>query len=404
MKGCFLFMPTMIENTKIRCSSCGTSQVNHGLMFTLRFFDEFFSVIGYIYSPLFSLGNRRDVTDYIEKCIFNILSLLRVIRYDADIEKTINTRSKVVWQEAKDRGIHMEQLFFLGKPFDHFRARVNGKIIFFNSIPIPSWLPHGGYAWVDDKLVFAKKLQSANFPSPKTKRIIFFKDALRAFDDFRKPMIIKPQQGSLGRHTTTNINTKDELKKAFDLARQITLSMVAQEHIFGSVYRATVVNNTLVGFFRADRPYVEGDGISTIEELIKNKNRNHPEKVSDIVVSDEVLNFLARQGYTVASIPDAGVTVDLIAKTGRFYGGYTKEILPEVHPKFHSIFEKLGEFVSIPVAGFDLIIEDPTRDPDTQHWGVIECNSLPFIDLHYFPLEGKPVNIAKYVWDLWEKK
>jgi hypothetical protein len=47
-------------------------------------------------------------------------------------------------------------------------------------------------------------------------------------------------------------------------------------------------------------------------------------------------------------------------------------------------------------------MENPQDDPNNQKWGIIEANSLPFIDLHYWPLYGEPVNIASYVWDLWE--
>jgi D-alanine-D-alanine ligase-like ATP-grasp enzyme len=53
------------------------------------------------------------------------------------------------------------------------------------------------------------------------------------------------------------------------------------------------------------------------------------------------------------------------------------------------------------VAGFDLIIADPEQDPDNQEWGIIEANSLPFIDLHYLPLYGRPSNPAAQVWDMW---
>ena len=79
-------------------------------------------------------------------------------------------------------------------------------------------------------------------------------------------------------------------------------------------------------------------------------------------------------------------------------------MLPWVHPKMHGIFEKAGELASAPVLGFDLIIGDATKDPDFERWGIIECNSLPFIDLHYFALEGEPIDLAKNVWDLWDKK
>lgn len=394
------------ENTKIKekCSSCGTSQVNHRLMFSLRLMDEFIGKVGYIYKPIFALGNNSRIVDFVEKFIFNLLHFLHIVKYDSDIEKTLNGRSKLIWQEAQKRGIEMKQLMIFGKPMDHFRARVNNKIIFFNSIPIPTWMSHDGYSWVDDKLVFAEKFQKAGIPSPKTRKIIFWKDAVSAFNDFQKPIIIKPQAGSLGRHTTTNINTIEEMRKAFDLARQITVSMVAQEHLFGSVYRATVVNNVLRGFFRADPPFVTGDGIKAIKELIADKNKVRSEKVSDILINNELINFLSRQNLTTESVIALGLKVNLLSKTGRYYGGYTKEMLSEVHPKFHLIFKKASALVSIPVAGFDLIIEDPTKDPDTVRWGIIECNSLPFIDLHAFPLEGEPVNIAKYIWDLWDVK
>ncbi|MFA5999566.1 MAG: hypothetical protein WC783_01100 [Candidatus Paceibacterota bacterium] len=394
----------MIETKEVKCSACGTSEVNHRLMFFLRLADEFFEKVNYIYKPLFFLDRSLTLSDTVEKFLFNLLHTIGIIRYDDDIEKAMNGRSKVVWEEARRRDIEMKQVLFFGKKIDHFRAKINGQYYFFNSLPIPPWLPRTGYAWVDDKFAFSERLEKAGIPSPKTKKILFYKDALSAFNDFHKPIIIKPKLGSLGRHTTTNINTLDGLKKAFDLARQITLSMVAQEHLFGSVYRATVVDGNLVGFYRASPPFVIGDGIHTIGELIKEKNKNRSDKVGDIIINTELINFLDRQGYTIDSIIKTGLSINLIAKIGRFYGGYTKEMLSEIHPNFHQIFKKASELVSIPVAGFDLIIEDPTKDPDTQRWGIIECNSLPFIDLHYFALEGEPVNIASYIWDLWDKK
>ncbi len=394
----------MANNKELKCSACGTSEVNHQLMFFLRFADELMEKINYLYSPLYFIDRKIRLTDFFEKFLFNLLHVIGIIRYDDDIENTMNGRSKVVWEEARRRGIEMRQLFFFGKCIDHFRAKIHGKYYFFNSLPIPPWLPRDGYAWIDNKFNFAKRFEEAKIPSPKTRKISSYKDAVFAFNELRKPLIIKPKLGSLGRHTTTNINTINSLKKAFDLAREITYSMVVQEHLFGSVYRATVVDGNLVGFFRADPPYVTGDGFHTILELIEEKNKSKKERVGDILINKELINFLDRQNYKVDSVIHSGLKINLVAKTGRFYGGYTKEILPEIHPKFYSILKKASDLVSVPVAGFDLIIEDATKDPDTQHWGIIECNSLPFIDLHYFPLEGEPVNIAKYVWDLWDKK
>lgn len=391
-------------NKKEICSACGAAPVNHTMVFIVKLINENLYKIfgGFFNSP--SGPRWQYLANFIELKVFNVFGFFNLVRFSDDIEKACSGRSKVIWEEANRRGIKMQQLVLFGKYIEHYKVKINKEEFIFQSLPIPFWLPQKGYEWVDNKVIFAKKLKEVGVASPATRKISTIKDLRLAFESLSKPIIIKPQSGSRSRHTTTNINTIEEAQFAFKLARQITPTMLAQEHLFGSVYRATVVNNKLVGFFKADPPQVTGDNVHTIKELIKEKNKNRPERISEILINEELLNFIKRQNYTLESILNNGSTIDLIAKTGRNYGGYTKEMLKDVHPKMYEIFKKAGEVVSIPVAGFDLIIEDPTLDPDMQRWGVIECNSLPFIDLHYFAFEGEPVNIAKYVWDLWDKK
>ncbi len=344
------------------------------------------------------------MADWVEKMLFTLMSYVGMVRFGSDTEKAVTGRSKLIWEEAVRRGVPMEQVVIWGKPIEMYRAKINGEWTFFQSLPIPQSLHQSGYRWLDDKFILAEKLEQVGIAVPKSRRVLTISDALKGYKDLSKPIIVKPQNGSRGRHTTTNIHTKEELKKAVLLGREITLWMVMQEHLFGSVYRATVINNKLVGFFRADAPEVVGDGVHTVRELIELKNKSHHERLSDITINDDLITFIKRSGYTLDSIIPSGVKVHLSAKTGRMYGGYTEEMLPKVHPKMHEIFKKAGEVVQAPVVGFDLIIENPLKDPDTQRWGIIECNSLPFIDLHYMALEGEPINLAKNVWDLWEVK
>lgn len=384
------------------CHACGTSPINHTLLYVSNFLDEVLSSVDEVFSRLSTIGPAEKFIKAFEKFLLHTLSAIGFIRYNQDIEKATTGRSKLIWEEARRRGIPMEQMKIFGKCIDCYRSKLHGKTFYFESLPIPNTFSKKGYKWVDDKFTLAKKLSSLSIPSPKTEQVSSLKQALLAFESFQKPVILKPKYGSRGRHTTTNINTREELERAFNLAKEITPHMVIQEHLFGSVYRATVIDNKLVGFFRADQPEIVGDGIHSVSEIIEEKNKTKNERVSSITVTDDLLDFIKRQGLTLESIPEKGRRIILSAKTGRLYGSYTREMLPEVHPRMHEIFTLAGQAAEAPVLGFDLIIEDPTSSPEDQKWGIIECNSLPFIDLHYFALEGTPINLAENVWNLWK--
>lgn len=395
----------MTTPTKNSCSACGTSPVNHHFLFVLSVMEE---TLGRATDKIFFFAHTKrwqDISIFVEKTLYIIFGFFGVVSYNQDIELALTGRSKLIWQEARKRGIYMEQVRIFGKLIEFYRARIpenDNKFFYFQSLPIPPSIPQSGYKWLDDKFVLFEELSKNGVPIPKAKKVFTYSAALKAFETLKKPVIIKPNYGSRGRHTTTNINTEKELHQAFETAKQITWSMVIQEHLSGSVYRATVINDELVAFFRADAPQVVGDGVNTIHALIDAKNTDHHERLSDISINEDLLHFISREGYNLESIPVAGVTVNLSAKTGRMYGGYTREMLPEVHPRMHSIFKKAGSLMHAPVLGFDLIIGDPTQNPDEQRWGIIECNSLPYIDLHYLALEGKPKNLAENVWDLWK--
>lgn len=396
----------MSEKSKNTCAACGTAPINHSLAWVLSGADELIHILDKAMERVVEGRLWQKSAVALEKFMFRTSRLMGIVTFNKDdIEKAVIGRSKIIWEEAIRRNIPMEQICIFGKPTDYYRARINGEsFYYFNSLPIPPHLPQAGYKWIDDKLKLARELQAVGIAAPKTIKVRTHAEAKKAFESLQKPLIIKPEWGSRGRHTTTNINTLKELEHAFNLAKKIAISIVVQEHLVGSVYRATVIDGKLVGFYRADQPQVVGDGVMNIEQLIEAKNKTRRERVSEIVVNQDLKDFIARNGYNVQSILPLGVVLNLSAKTGRMYGSYTKEMFPEVHPKMHEIFEAAGRLCDAPVLGFDLIMEDATKDPDTQRWGIIECNSLPFIDLHYMALEGEPINLAKNVWDLWAKQ
>lgn len=396
-----------MKKTKKKCFACGNNQVNHLETYIQN------TLIVYI-EPIIQFVMNNSILRFIIKIyislllflfklIMPILEFFKIIAWNFDVEKADSIRSKVIWEEAIKRKIPMKQMIVLGGCTDIYLAKVKNKEYFFRSLPKPPWLPELGEAWMDDKFILKKKLEAKNIPVPKGGSAVSFNQAIAIFDKINKPVIIKPRLGSRGRHTTTNINTREELKKAFEIAKIISRFVVIEEHIVGAVYRGTTVDGKVVGILEGTPPRITGDGNKNIKELILEKNKNKKDPIKDVIINEYLIEFLKRQNYSLESILEKNKTIDLLEKIGISYGGSSKELFYETHPKIISYLEQAAKVVDTPILGFDFIINNPTSDPDKQHWGIIECNSLPFINLHHFPVEGYSINVAEKVWDLWLK-
>ncbi len=386
------------------CPDCGNSPVNH--------FESYISHTLAVWSSRSArkeragmYGRLRGASDWLyvrlERIFFWILTHLPGSRFGADPGAARTYRSQVIWEEAARRGIKMEQLIFFTLKTDIYRAYIRGGWRYFISIPVPPELVSDASEWMDDKFLLKDALLEAGVASPQIVSVTTLTAARAAFERM-KPVVVKPQSGSRGRHTTVNVKTLEELDRAFKTAQKLCHYVAIETYLEGgAVCRATLVGGNLVGFFQAQPPRVVGDGRSTVLELVAMQNAKKPDRVQNIVLNDEHRRFIARLGYTETSVLPMGVAIALTHRTGRLFGGYTRELFGKEHPTLRTYMERAARALQTPLVGFDLIIPDPERDPDAQTWGVIEANSLPYIDLHYLPLEGTPSNVAASVWDLW---
>lgn len=393
---------TSIENKKIKCVYCGNNPTHHLSAylhnnisvvmepFDQKMFNGFFGRIA------------QWMIDVVQPLTFAMFEFFGWAKYTKNPEKFHTDRSLVIWEEAVKRGIDIEQMIFLDKPTDIFKVKINGRKLFFKSLPRPEHLETDSIVWLDDKMTLKKKLSAENIAVPRGGSFWNWRELKNEFEKLDKPVIIKPRLGSRGRHTTTFIYTLEDLKKAYKIAKELCHFVVMEEHIVGSVYRGTLVGGKLYGILRGDPPRITGDGEKNILQLIIEKNKNKVGGIGDVKIDDKMLEFLGRSNYDLNSVLEYGKTIDLTEKIGISYGGNAVEVFDETHSKIKSELVRAVNIVNDPIVGFDFIIEDITADPDTQKWGIIEANSLPFINLHHFPESGTPRDLAGPVWDLWE--
>lgn len=386
-----------------KCLACGNNQTPH-------FFTWLGQTLSVITSPLHTRLSQGFLS-YVAAAITNPLmkgfiaayQAVGVLKINTDPTKTVNLRGKVLWQEAITRNISMHNYFAFGKVVDLYCATVKGKKIYFNGLPRPLRTVNSSEWWMDDKFLLKQLLRKNNIPVPCGGSFSRFEPLLKKFNELEKPVIIKPRLGSRGRHTTTHIYTEDDLRTAFERAKQLCYWVILEEHLIGSVDRATIIDGKLAGVLAGFPPRITGDGAHTVAELIELKNKNKPQGISDVVVSEEHINFLSRQGLTLQSVLPIDKTIDLLLNIGVSYGGSSAEVTGSTHPEVKKILEDAAKAIGDPLIGFDFIIPDRSKLPHEQKWGIIECNGLPFINLHYFPIEGTPNPVGKLLWEYVEK-
>ncbi len=384
------------------CAYCGPAQVNHLALWVSSTGDVMTLAVPTHKLPFYRFFTRLGdvVASYLGKIAFLFGKALGAITLTDDIETTISDRSRLLWKEAKRRSIPMQQLLLRGKPTDTFIVRHKGKTEFFKSLPLPSF--NVAALRMDDKIWFKKSMRTAGLPVPHSRNVSDMKSGAKALEELGT-VCVKPRSGSNGRHTFPYVKTVADMQKALAAVKDICAFASVEEQLEGNLCRATCVGGTMIGFLQSYYPTVTGDGTSTIAALVAQLNATRAEGVGEIILDDSHIGSIERRGYTLESVLPEGVALPLTYRAGSSLGGSNREFGRSIHESFIAPIEAAAKMTGLSIVGFDIIIPDPMQPADSQRWGFIEANSLPWIDLHAAPFYGDPIDLSPHVWDLWEK-
>jgi D-alanine-D-alanine ligase-like ATP-grasp enzyme len=403
------------DSLKKKCVYCGDAPTNHTLHYINTSIDLFFSSLvpkkeksgSHFLDP-----ERSPLVRVVGRAVAGLMGSLRMLRFSDDVDDAVSERTKVIWREAQVRGITMQQVLVFGLKREESRAllpqkkglendnRLKRKWEYFQSIPIPRWAIQPSSTWVDDKSTFKKNFKKAGLPIADGKAVRTYAQALAAFREFATPVIAKPREGSRARHTTVSITSEEELARAYARAHQLCPDVMIEQYITGTLYRATCVGKKLIGVIEFVKPATVADGIKTTEQLrIAHNAHKKFENLTDVKDDAWFRDALSHQGLTPESVPPAGTHVLLSEHSERPNGGYFIDITDDIPDSTKAEIERAAKVCEIEVIGFDIISKNlkDTREKFT----FIEGNSLPYIELHHMPYEGKVRNVAGAVWDLW---
>jgi D-alanine-D-alanine ligase-like ATP-grasp enzyme len=404
------------------CADCGGEGIFHGLTYFNILLDE---LIWSVFPPasgkkswMVKLGT--NIERAFGPAFLQAFVLIGLARWQNEPDDETLLLARVLWDEAKTRGIEMREWRLFGLARNVFIAKYpSGKKIAFEGIP---WTPKGTEHvwWMDDKARLKEEFVKRGIKVARGGAARIEKEALEIYRGLTsvdtsikvsprlESVIVKPASGSGSRHTILHITNEAELSRAFKIAKRVSPKVIVEEELEGPVYRATVVDGKFVAAIRRDPPSVVGDGVHTISELVREENKKPARSgpyFSQIQLDESAQKELAWQGYAVESVPPKAARVCFHQKVNWSVGGTTADVTDNVHPDNRALFERASHELSASIVGIDFISKDiGVSWKDQDKCGILECNSMPFFDNHHLPFEGKPRNVAGTIWDMVSSK
>lgn len=205
--------------------------------------------------------------------------------------------------------------------------------------------------------------------------------------------VVKPANGtSSGRGVTTHLLTRKELKKAAILASLYCREMLIEPMIPGECYRLLVLNGKVIDAVCRRGPRLQGDGVSTVADLIRAENVRHEGTQQPLLDIDrDCLFTLGYQQLDLTSVPGKGERFivksvnDPRRKQVEVRTVYNETVTDRIGPAMKADAEAAARILGSEFIGVDFITPDPTV-PLEKSGGVInEVNTTPGLHHHYRP-------------------
>jgi glutathione synthase/RimK-type ligase-like ATP-grasp enzyme len=207
--------------------------------------------------------------------------------------------------------------------------------------------------------------------------------------------IVKPNALSQGRGVRVT-SDRQQLLGAISDTLAIDRVCIVQQYCTMPEYRLVVLKGELLQAYRRQPMTVEGDGSSTIEQLLRRKlealssgrsEDNAPELFS---TATQVLRFKDRHMADVASIGEQVV----VAETANLSaGGEASDVMQLLHPRWKDLAVDIAKRCSLLLCGIDIFIDGVSNG--NSDYRVIEVNSAPGLDDYLLQGEGQKARVSQ---------
>lgn len=200
--------------------------------------------------------------------------------------------------------------------------------------------------------------------------------------------VVKPAVGtSGGEGVVCNVSDPDDLLRAWLAAGRWDRRVLLERQVPGEEYRLLMLDGELLGAVHRRRASVEGDGRSSVEELIEAENRRRlasgGDEVARLVRHDLDCELaLKAQGLSGRSVVEAGRRVVLKGTVSQ-NSVRDNSTVAKVSPDLVAEAAKAAAALRLRLAGVDVLTTDVTTSLAESGGVIIEVNGTPGFHYHY---------------------
>lgn len=249
-------------------------------------------------------------------------------------------------------------------------------------------------------------LEAAQIPVPRGFIVYDDVELERAINKIGYPVVTKPINGNHGKGATTDIKTWEKALEGMEAAKVYGRAVICEKFITGYDHRLLVINYKFVAAARRTPAAVIGDGVSTIEQLIEEVNKDprrgygHEKVLTSIKIDDFTMNMLERKGYTLETVIEKGEECWLKPTANLSTGGTATDVTEMVHPSNIFMAERIARIIGLDICGIDIMAPDLSSPISENGGAVLEVNAAPGFRMHIEPTDGLPRNVAEPVIDM----
>jgi len=271
---------------------------------------------------------------------------------------------------------------------------------------VTSHTSHIAVELASDKEETNRILGNLGLPVPRQQLVQSPEGAVSAAERIGYPVVVKPYNANHGRGISIHLLDADQVRSAFDVAREHSRSVIVETFVSGFDHRMLVVNGSLVAVAQRIPGHVTGDGRRTIGALLDAVNADerrgigHEKVLTKIEMDLQAEQCLARKGYDRDTVPEAGEQVFLRLTGNLSTGGTAVDMTDVVHPDNAEMAVRAVEAIGLDVGGVDFLTSDITRSYKEVGGAIVEVNAAPGFRMHMAPSEGRPRDVAGPVLDM----